>query len=576
LLFNSLKEPAEGNLQIYSFGGALGLYAFPLSRLFTQLDGALGVYEGVGENSRSKPGFWWRAGAEAGFRFTPSFTLAAAGGWRQYQSANGSGGVFNSGLYAGLLARITLETRSARDGVNIAVVQDDGIYPLFLSLYQESPAARLRIRNDESAEIRNVRVSFRAGNYTSSEFSCGTIPLIGKRRTMEVDLLADFSPELLNFTENGRIVGEVVIRYTLLGREREAVRSAAVRVYNRNSFPVEDWAALAAFVSPTAPEILEYSKAIAGLARTRRRTGLNQPMQTGMWLFEGLRAGGLGLRTTGAANTSRLAIQFPAQTLAYKSGAVVDMALLYSAVLEAAGIRAAIIPLAAATEGSPLAGGEFLVALDLGINSGDAVTAALFNGTGKLLIVGDEVWLPLALSKFDDGFSSAWTEGARRVAALLADDEGADMVIFEDAWGIYPPAPLPALGVRITQAAEGAMTRGAEQALREYLESELEPKIQTVNEQIRQAGSGSSSAALYNQAGNLYARTDKREEAKAAYERAAGMGSVSAMVNRGNIALLEKDSITAEQWFKQALAVQPEHAAALWGMEQVAAQRGDE
>jgi hypothetical protein len=103
----------------------------------------------------------------------------------------------------------------------------------------------------------------------------------------------------------------------------------------------------------------------------------------------------VGLRTTGTANTSipngssRLEIQFPAQTLAYKSGAVADVALLYGAVLEAAGIRAAVIPLEK---------GEFLAALDLGINSGDAVTAALFNGTDKLLILGDEVWLPLALS----------------------------------------------------------------------------------------------------------------------------------------------------------------------------------
>jgi Tfp pilus assembly protein PilF len=65
-------------------------------------------------------------------------------------------------------------------------------------------------------------------------------------------------------------------------------------------------------------------------------------------------------------------------------------------------------------------------------------------------------------------------------------------------------------------------------------------------------------------------------EAKAAFEQAAGMGSVSAMVNRGNIALLEKDSAAAEQWFKQALSAQPEHAAALRGMEQVSAQRGND
>jgi tetratricopeptide (TPR) repeat protein len=146
------------------------------------------------------------------------------------------------------------------------------------------------------------------------------------------------------------------------------------------------------------------------------------------------------------------------------------------------------------------------------------------------------------------------------------------MVIFEEAWRIYPPAPLPALGVRITQAEEGTETRGAERALREYIESELEPKMTAINVQIR----SNPTATLYNQLGNLYTRTNRMTEAKAAFERAAGMGSVSAMVNRGNIALLEKDSTTAERWFAQALAAQPENASARRGLEQTMAYRSNE
>jgi hypothetical protein len=153
LLFNSLKEPAEGNVQIYSFGGGLGLYMFPLSRLFTRIDGALGAYQGIGDELKSGTALWWRFGGEIGFRFTPSFTLAANGGWRQYNSASG-GGVFNSGVYAGITAQFVLETKNNQDGISLDVVQDDGVYPLFLSLYQKNPAATLVIRNDESAEIR--------------------------------------------------------------------------------------------------------------------------------------------------------------------------------------------------------------------------------------------------------------------------------------------------------------------------------------------------------------------------------------------------------------------------------------
>ncbi|MDR1617808.1 MAG: porin family protein [Treponema sp.] len=316
LLYNPYKSPASGDVQNYSFGGALGLYYFSLSRLFTRIDGGIGVYQSVIEEGRGRPGLWWRAGGGAGFRFTPVFTLAANGGWRQYQSGNG-GGVFNSGFYTGLILQITFEAgKSSRDeGTGVVFVQDDGVYPALLSLYQQNPAGTIVIRNNENAEIRDLRASFRAGDYTASEFPCGKVPLIAKGRSAALPLYADFSPEVLRFTDTGRILGEVVIRYRLLGKEKQSVRTVAVQVHNRNVFAAlaplaqgegnrgegrkvkdADWAKLAAFVPPAAPGILEYAKHITGLARVNRRTGLNQNMQFAVWLFEGLRIAGIRLR----------------------------------------------------------------------------------------------------------------------------------------------------------------------------------------------------------------------------------------------------------------------------------------
>jgi Tfp pilus assembly protein PilF len=51
------------------------------------------------------------------------------------------------------------------------------------------------------------------------------------------------------------------------------------------------------------------------------------------------------------------------------------------------------------------------------------------------------------------------------------------------------------------------------------------------------------------------------------------MGSVPAMTNRGNLALIEKDYAAAERWFRQALERDPENAAALRGVEKINAQR---
>jgi Tfp pilus assembly protein PilF len=62
-------------------------------------------------------------------------------------------------------------------------------------------------------------------------------------------------------------------------------------------------------------------------------------------------------------------------------------------------------------------------------------------------------------------------------------------------------------------------------------------------------------------------------EAKAAYERAAGMGSVPAMTNRGNLALGERDYAGAERWFRQALTIDGQNQAAIRGLERVEASK---
>jgi tetratricopeptide (TPR) repeat protein len=95
--------------------------------------------------------------------------------------------------------------------------------------------------------------------------------------------------------------------------------------------------------------------------------------------------------------------------------------------------------------------------------------------------------------------------------------------------------------------------------------------LQNVQRQI----AANPTAALYNRLGILLVRSGRTADGKAAYERAAGMGSVPAMTNRGNLALIEKDYAAGERWFRQALAREPENAAALRGLEKVS-ERGEE
>jgi tetratricopeptide (TPR) repeat protein len=540
----------------------LGLHYFPLSRLLLRTDAALGWYEGLSPNY-SSGALWFRAGGEAGFRFNPAFTLSAGGGYSMRQ--NRYGGVLHSGIYIGLALQYSFTTRKAAGGITVQSRQDEAVYPLFLSLYQNYPAAALTITNHEDAEIRNVELSFRAGDYTSSEFVCGALPLIPRGRQETLPLYADFSPKLLDFTENGRIAGELIIRYRFLGAERESVQSAVLRIAHRNSFPAEDTRAFAALVSPTAPELLEFSKYITGLARPKFRTGLNRNMQTGLWLFEGLLGAGLrgeekALPASGSPGEAPSEVQYPAQTLAYRSGSSADIGLLYAAALAASGVPAAFIPLE----------DDFIIAFALGITGEEAW--GFFGGTTKILVLEGAVWLPLSMAAFNEGFIKSWEAAAER----LASEGDAVFISLEDAWAAYPPVPFPPMGVRIPMPEAGALGGATEKALEAYIAAEIQPLIVRANSQIR-AGppAGPELAALYNRLGNLYIRAGNLSGARSAYERAAGMGSPAAMANRGNVALLERDFAGARRWFTQALALEPGNRAARQGLEQAALREGE-
>jgi tetratricopeptide (TPR) repeat protein len=293
-------------------------------------------------------------------------------------------------------------------------------------------------------------------------------------------------------------------------------------------------------------------------------------MQTGLYLFEGLRAAGLRLaelpetpyREYHATQAERLdhldtayqaaerldTLQFPFQTLAYRNGDLDDLGLLYGALLEASGISAAFVPLE----------DDFITAVNLGISPSSAET--LFNGNEKLLIIADQVWLPFSMAAFNRGFMESWKAGAQHLAAAEGDFK---LVIPEDAWEIYTPVSIPSRENPVLLPPEQLVLSGAEKELRSYITGELDPLIEKMRNQMRTA----TTAVNYNRLGLLLLRSGKQAEAASAYERAAAMGYSAAMSNRGNISLLDRDYQAAEKWFRQALAADGGNRAAKEGLE---------
>jgi len=545
------------SMQYLNGGLGAGVFFYPASRVKVQAGGAAGIYEAIYTGSTIK-NTWWNVRADAGFRFSPTFVLSLGVGYINY---SGTKEPLYTGITAGVSAQLAFDTVTATAGnIDVKLEQGEPVFPLFYGIYKQNSIGTLRLVNNESAEIRNVSVSFRAGNYTSSLMSCGRADLLKKRGSLELPLYADFAETILNFTENGKIPGELVIDYELLGAARSVSKTLVVPVYNRNTVRWTDTAVLASFISPNAAEVLDYSKFMVGIARDKLRTGLNRNMQFAMYLFEGLKVGGISNSNDDTTPYVKYHldpelldyIQYPFQTLAFHSGDYDDLGILYAAALESVGIRAAVIPLK----------DDFVVAFSLGITAADAEN--LFAGTENLLTIADEIWIPVSFSVLREGFINSWYNAMNQLNKAFEAEDNVDFIILQEAWSTYPPASIKGSEANFQKPAEESVVRAVEGDLMRYISAEFGPKILDVQDNIRTSG---GTAQLYNQLGLLYVRAGMYTEAKSEYKKAAALNSASAMVNLGNIAILQKDFRTAKTWFAQALEVQPENANAAKGLE---------
>ena len=554
-------ESGDPNINFIPFGVQAGAFFYPLSRLEVAA-GVAGGVAGSFTNERSHYAPWYRVYADASFRINTRFSAGLDVSWLNVQNNSWFGNPGMAGLTAGLVVNIKFSTEKASGMVDAAIDYDENVFPLIYTIYKENPIGTITISNNESAEIRNVHVKFRAEGYTASEMECGTIKMLKKHKSEQVSFYADFNDKILRFSEAGKISGEIVIDYELLGDKRTSVVPVTISVYNRNSMRWVDSAILSSYVTNNAQEILELSKYFVGVARNHFRTGLNKNMQFSMYVYEGIRSLGVvceeksdtPYETTHLDFTLLDYVQYPYQTLSYRSGDKDDIGVLFMSMLESVGIGAAYIPLA----------DDFIVAIELGDN--EQALLNLFNNTDNLLVVYDKIWLPVSMSVISKDFSESWKRGVQKVSEALENDEDVEFIVLADAWQTYPPSGFSSDEVKNKVPSEKELVKAGEDAIAKYITQEFGPQIAAVQAQIKSEG---VSITLYNRLGLLYVRAGLYDNAVAVYEVSAKMGSIPAMNNLGNILSLQKKYQKAKEWYEKVLAIDPENSTARKNLEKI-------
>ena len=552
---SKLEEDLAKNVVFVPFGVKAGATVYPLSRLAVSAYISAGPSLAIsGQAIHYQP--WYRADLSAAFRINPSFSLGVTGSWSNFQYNTWFKNPLMQGLTVGISLSYRLDTQKSSGSVSAVAEYDDNVFPLLYTIYKENSFGTITVSNDETSDIKNVRVSIRSEKYSASALECGIISALRKHASESVPLIADFSEAILNFTENGQIPAEIVINYELLGQKRTSVSQIIIPVYNRNQMRWADPAVLSSFVSSASPEVMELSKSLVGVARRYLRTGLNRNMQFAMYLFEGMLVSGIKCESDSSTpydfyhqDLSALDyIQYPYQTMLYKSGDKDDLGILLMSLLQSVGIPCSYIT----------TNDDFIVLFNTELDAASA--DSYFYGNDRILVLEDDcIWLPLSMKAFDQGFINSWYSAIERIDLLNNSDEEYGFVELADAWTVYPPAGFVSGESINLETSEKTVSETVETDIARYITAEFGPQIAAIQNRILKEG---ASARLYNQLGMLYVRAGMYSSASPVLQLAAKMGSTAAMNNLGNIASLEKKYEDAMYWYKKVLEIDPQNETA--------------
>ncbi|MGO8692177.1 MAG: tetratricopeptide repeat protein [Rectinemataceae bacterium] len=551
---NPIKTTGTASLDLYE--GDIGLgFALKAGDSFGFRLDAMGGAASAGYLEKSGNAYTAGFRLGASLRVAPAWTLEADGGLSRYY---GRDAPFLTVATAGLIASFALSAIGGHTSrLRIEEQHIDQVFPSLYAFYDDHPFGSVRIVNDEDGAVRNVVVSFNAGNYMDQPKVCGQYSVIPSGGGVTVPLTALFTDQVLSITQGIDAQGEIIVDYSFFGRRSEVRFPIDFRIQFRNAITWTDDRRAAAFVSPTNPASLWFSRFAAGIVRDRLRSGINRNLQLGLCLFEAERLYGLNYVVVPAndysvkhANASIVdSVQFPHQTLQNRGGDCSDLSILYASLLQSIGIRAAFITIP----------GHIFAALDLGISEEEARSS--FYDPDLLIYRDGRAWAPVEITMVRDDFMKAWKVGAKEWYDNTERGQAAFYTL-PDCWKVYPAASFPDVDPRFALPDQAEMMRTFDSSLDHFVVRQIDPQVRRLKERLAQA----DPSELANELGILYGRYGMLREAWAQFSSAAKNGYQSAWDNLGNVAFLRKDSTLALSYYQYAEKLDRNDNIALLGI----------
>lgn len=290
---------------------------------------------------------------------------------------------------------------------NFGKINISDVFPAMYKFYSKDKIGVVEVKNNTDIPVEKVKLSFFVKEYMDFPSESKEIDRLQPKKTVKFEIPASFNSKVLEITEDTPMQAQLRIEYYAQGQKKLIQSSKSFKMFNRNAMVWDDIGKLASFVTPKDTIVKVYARNLVSTYKNKNIGNMNRNLFNAMLVFDALGATGLTyvldpqspLRQREKTMEVVDYIQFPRDTIRFKSGDCDDCTVLFSSLMEHIGIQTALIDLQE----------HILMMFNTGVPENAAGQIA---SSSKMYVIKDGyVWIPVETTLIGSSFSKAWQTG---------------------------------------------------------------------------------------------------------------------------------------------------------------------
>lgn len=398
--------------------------------------------------------------------------------------------------------------------VEISSFNIETLFPSKSRYYVNHPVGYLTLKC--SAPVSDIRVSLSLPELLENPFE--TYIKYFDPGENKIDLfIVPVYEKLFNIMQTRVIQARLELQYSIAQKEHNRLLTIPVTIYGINGMNWEHPEAVASFITNDDPVIRSFARqAIQGVPSESEH---NQDLVNAIAVHAAIRNYGIQYVKDPLPNSDKVVdmVQYPTQTLFYRTGDCDDLSVLYCSILSSLGIPVALLSY----------DDHIFFMFSTGIYEKNRL--GLSPDTTMTIVHDKKLWIPIEATDMNASFVENWHSTARKFHEAVNAGRKVQIIDIQEAWKRYLPVSLFAENFDIDLKPVKNDVESELRSLKDVTNGQYKKEIANLNSLKKK--DIADPAKLKNRIGLLYVRSGDYQKALKFFKQAYNINKSSKMLS---------------------------------------------